>query len=141
MGVLVRQDQSKPVIGIPDGVVARRSRRIDLDRVEWHRCGPSVGEVVLIDQNHMHAAVGRSDLPRHAREHVFGNRGQPSREIALALVKVDGEVGRADGAKAKARIVPVGRPCRRATDDEQHQREERVTNRGHEPEWLPFDCR
>src|SRR3954467_11980059 len=48
VGVLVRQDQSKPVIGIPDGVVARWSRRIDLNRVEWHRCRPAVREIVLV---------------------------------------------------------------------------------------------
>ncbi len=117
------QSSVLPMVDAPLG-----RHRVDDDGVPRDDGGRSVGQIGLIDQDHVgHARVRQG--PRRRQPHVrgLGNRRQPRRQRVFAPVVVDLEMRRAMGEKPQGRVVG---PCQHGAAEHQHG-DQRPAGRAH----------
>jgi hypothetical protein len=110
--VLVREDQLEPVGRIADERRDGGRGRRHLDGVVGNGRRPAVGEVALIDQDHLHPPARNPERRLRARADALGDRRDAPRQRLLALVRVNVEVCGADGAETEPRVVALGAPRR-----------------------------
>ena len=109
--VLVNEHQPQPVRRVADAALSRRRSRADLDGVVRKRRRPAVRQIVLVDEDDLDPPDRCADRPVDLGRGGLDERRQPPRERFLALMEMDVEPPRGDGAEAQARIVARRRSC------------------------------
>ena len=111
-----RSQSSVLPIGLP-GDGGRRCISIGVVR---ERRRPAVRQVGLVDEDHVHAAAGRTQSLVERRGNVLGDAPRGARERLFALVKVNVEARCGDRPEAQARIVA----SRRGSEDRRQAAEQ-----------------
>jgi hypothetical protein len=121
--VLVRKRDVEPVGRIADQFLGRGRRRRQLDDVVRDGIRPAVRHVVLIDEDHVHAARRHPERGLESRAHALGDRAETAGQNLFSLMGVHVEVRRAPGPEAQARIVARGRARERRRQEDQERRD------------------
>ena len=132
--VLVGQDQAQPVVGVADEAVAAGRRRGDFDRVARNGRRPSVRQVVLVDEDHVHARGRPAERGVQLVPNLLRDRRHPARERGLPLMKMNVEMPRRQRPEAEAPVVAcrgVGLGRERQSGAGQHERRQHPTDDRH----------